>query len=95
MKLANLNNNCLPSVVDSFSNIGEIQKGDFTGIPIGCILGDQQASAYAHNLQKNHIKCSYGTGCFLIMNLGNEPKIFDNFVTTILHKNGDNIEYGL
>lgn len=61
----------MPEVVDSFSHIGDIQNGILKGIPIGCILGDQQASAHAHNLQKNHIKCSYGTGCFLIMNLGN------------------------
>ena len=29
------------------------------------------------------------------MNLGSDPIIFDNFITTILYKSGEHIEYGL
>ena len=95
IKLAGLNLTCLPEVINSFVNVGEVKEGALKGVAIGCILGDQQSSAYAHNLQEHEIKCSYGTGCFLIMSLGKEPKVFDNFVTTILHKHNSQIEYGL
>ena len=43
----------LPDIVDSFKAVGRINKGDLSGVEICSILGDQQSSAYAHELQKN------------------------------------------
>ena len=80
--------------MDSFSVAGTIKKGSLKGISVCCILGDQQSSAYAHNLQQNEAKITYGTGCFLLNNIGNIPKINTSFVTTILNKYIDKITYG-
>jgi glycerol kinase len=51
-------------------------------------MGDQQSSAFAHSLKHNQMKITYGTGCFLLSNIGKTPKIHDSFVTTILNKKG-------
>ncbi len=83
----------LPEIVGSFDTIGEIQNGPLKGIPISCILGDQQSSAYAHGIKKNQMKITYGTGCFLLSNIGDQPEIHDAFVTTILGKNEQNLTY--
>jgi len=51
-------------------------------------MGDQQSSAFAHNLKHNQMKITYGTGCFLLSHIGNKAKIHDSFVTTILNRKG-------
>lgn len=60
----------LPEIVDSFGPVGKIEKGPLTGVEVRAILGDQQSSAYAHQLVKNEAKITYGTGCFLLANIG-------------------------
>jgi glycerol kinase len=32
------------------------------------------------------MKITYGTGCFLLSNIGNEPKYKDAFVTTVMYQ---------
>lgn len=41
------------------------------------------------------MKITYGTGCFLLSNLGTYPEINNGFVTTILNKNKGVLNYGL
>ena len=41
------------------------------------------------------MKITYGTGCFMLSNIGQECKIDSAFVTTILNKNKGKITYGL
>jgi glycerol kinase len=79
--------------VDSFADIATISKGELAGVKVRSVLGDQQSSAYAHELKKNEVKITYGTGCFLLANIGSEPIIHDSFVTTILYKHQGVIEY--
>src|SRR5436309_13832873 len=67
------------------------------GIPVTGIAGDQQASLFgqkctAPGLTKN----TYGTGCFLLQNIGAKPVMSSNrLVTTIAWKLGNSIEYAL
>ena len=84
--LAGLKMHMLPQIVDSFSSVGVIQKDVLKGVEIRSILGDQQSSAYAHELQINQAKITYGTGCFLLANIGDEPVIYNSFITTIMYK---------
>lgn len=92
---ATLREHHLPRIVKSFEKIGSIQSGALKGVPISCILGDQQASAYAHNLGADEMKITYGTGCFLLGKMGNKPTFDPSFVTTILNKNNlDQLSYG-
>ena len=41
-------------------------------IPISGVAGDQQAALYGQlAFEKGMVKCTYGTGCFLLTNTGN------------------------
>lgn len=42
-------------------------------VPIAAIFGDQQAALYAHGCDRpGLLKCTYGTGCFLVSHTGSE-----------------------
>ncbi len=65
----------LPEIKDSFSNFGSTSKLDFLpdGIPITGILGDQQAALFGQGgVEPGNIKCTYGTGAFVLLNIGSE-----------------------
>jgi glycerol kinase len=85
---------CLPTIVNSFEHVGEITLDSLKGVSLCCILGDQQSSAYAHNLGSTEMKITYGTGCFLLSNIGNQPIFDESFVTTILHQSSGERAYG-
>ncbi|NEP90223.1 MAG: glycerol kinase GlpK [Okeania sp. SIO2C2] len=62
----------MPEIKPSFSIFGKT-KADLLGvsIPIATILGDQQAALFAHGCDRpGMLKCTYGTGSFLIANTG-------------------------
>jgi glycerol kinase len=64
----------MPRIQPSMSKFGEMDA-EFLGeaIPIMAIFGDQQASLFAHGGDKpGMLKCTYGTGCFLISQMGQE-----------------------
>ena len=83
----------LPEIVDSFEQVGCIKEGALSGVDIRSILGDQQSSAYAHELQQNQMKITFGTGCFMLANIGSSPVIHPCLITTILFKHKGKIEY--
>src|SRR5690606_26659465 len=66
-------------------------------IPIAGIGGDQQAALFGQLCtQSGMVKNTYGTGCFMPMNIGSEPIISkNNLVTTIAWKIGDEVSYAL
>ncbi|MFY7877038.1 MAG: glycerol kinase, partial [Pirellula sp.] len=44
-------------------------------LPIGGIAGDQQAALFGQNcLRHGMAKNTYGTGCFMLMNVGNQVR---------------------
>jgi glycerol kinase len=67
------------------------------GIPIAGIAGDQQAALFGQAcFERGSAKCTYGTGAFLMMNLGNEPVLSNNnLLTTVAWKLNDTITYAL
>lgn len=69
--------NMLPEIRSSAEVYGRIvldDVGDFKGVPITGCLGDQQSALVGQNcLQKGLAKSTYGTGCFLLFNTGEEP----------------------
>jgi glycerol kinase len=60
-------------------------------------LGDQQAALFGQTcFRKGLSKNTYGTGCFLLMNIGGKPVLSKkNLVTTIAWGIGRKIEYAL
>ncbi|WP_299618327.1 glycerol kinase GlpK [uncultured Tenacibaculum sp.] len=74
----------LPSVQQSSSDFGSI---DFEGqqIPIYGVAGDQQASLFGQGGFKSGIaKNTYGTGCFILLNIGRKQVVSNNGLLTTL-----------
>ncbi len=52
-------------------------------IPIAGVAGDQQAALFGQMCTETGMaKCTYGTGCFLMMNIGNKPVLSKNKLLT-------------
>lgn len=66
-------------------------------IPIAGIAGDQQAALFGQLcLEKGMAKTTYGTGCFLVMNTGDNPvKSNNKLLTTIAWKIDGKVAYAL
>lgn len=88
----------LPQVVKSSGVIGETAE-DIVGcrIPISGVAGDQQSALFGQGCYEvGSAKNTYGTGCFILMNIGNKPiKSTNNLLTTIAWDIGDGVEYAL
>lgn len=66
-------------------------------IPIAGIAGDQQAALFGQMCTKvGMVKNTYGTGCFMLMNIGSNPKISaNNLLTTIAWQIDGKVTYAL
>ncbi len=67
----------LPEVRPSAGKLGETRgvPGLPDGIPITGVAGDQQAALYGQDCtEPGDAKCTFGTGAFLLMNVGKEPR---------------------
>jgi glycerol kinase len=64
----------LPQICKSSEVYGESEPGLFgSSIPISGIAGDQQAALFGQNCtQVGMAKNTYGTGCFMLMNVGSQ-----------------------
>jgi glycerol kinase len=78
----------LPKVAPSKSVFGNVLNGQFKGVPITAVLGDQQASLYGQDCtQKGDAKCTLGTGAFILVNTGSIIVNIDGFISTIVADN--------
>lgn len=87
----------LPEVRSSSEVYGET-KGHFSSnIPIAGIAGDQQAALFGQMcIEPGMVKNTYGTGCFMVMNIGKKPIESKNkLLTTIAWKTGNETMYAL
>lgn len=85
--------------VHSSSEVYGYSDSDLLGgeIPISGIAGDQQASLFGQTcFEKGYGKNTYGTGCFMLMNIGEEPTLSKSgLVTTIAWEMNGRVEYAL
>lgn len=81
----------LPEVRDSSSIFGYVNLFDHE-VPIAGVAGDQQAALFGQTcFNKGEVKTTYGTGCFLLMNIGSQPVLSNNgLVTTLIASKGKN-----
>ena len=89
----------LPVVMDS-STVYGVARADLMGtdgIPVAGIAGDQQAALFGQGcFSPGMAKNTYGTGCFMLMNTGNEAVASPNgLLTTIAWGIGGEVEYAL
>ncbi len=92
----------LPKVVPSGEIYGEVNTdkfllGEFSGIPICSILGDQQAALFGQKcLSVGDAKNTYGTGCFTLMNIGENHSLRgEGLITTVGWKYKDKTVWAL
>jgi glycerol kinase len=88
----------LPEVRDSQSDFGAAEPEHFgKAIPIRGIAGDQQAAAYGQACFKpGMLKATYGTGCFVVANTGDEKVASaTRMLSTIFHQIGGKRAYAL
>lgn len=88
----------LPKVTSSSEIYGEVSGvAELKGIKIAGNAGDQQAALFGQLcFEKGLSKNTYGTGCFLLQNVGTKPVKSENkLLTTIAWKIGEKTEYAL
>jgi len=79
----------LPEIRPSIGAFG-ITDDPLEGVPIGAVLGDQQASLFGQTaFEAGAAKCTFGTGGFLLLNTGTElVRSTHGLITTVAHKVG-------
>src|SRR3954453_4568741 len=88
----------LPEVRASSGPFGEVATTlGVAGPPIAGVAGDQQAALFGQMCRRPGMsKNTYGTGCFLLQNVGTSPTVSRHqLVTTVAWKLGDRVEYAL
>lgn len=89
----------LPEVKSSSEIYGYVDGRYIQGgkVPIAGIAGDQQAALFGQMcVKKGMVKNTYGTGCFLLMNTGNEVvESKNNLLSTVAWKIGNQTTYAL
>lgn len=97
LELIGIPKEILPEVRTSSEHYADTILPGLSNIPIAGIAGDQQAALFGQMGIKNEMaKCTYGTGCFLVMNTGNTPVQSKNkLLTTIAWQIGDEVTYAL
>lgn len=93
LKLFEIPKHILPEVKNCADDFGTTSK--FGGeIKIGGVAGDQQAAAIGQAcLNAGSVKSTYGTGCFMIMNTGEELKLSKNKLLSTIAYRIDNKNY--
>jgi glycerol kinase len=86
----------LPEVKQSSEVYGETATTIFASkVPIAGIAGDQHAALFGQMcIEKAMVKNTYGTGCFMLMNIGDQfIESKNNLLTTIAWKINGKIQY--
>lgn len=93
LDLFGIQGSALPRIVDSFGPFAEVSAVDeLKGIPIAGIVGDQQAALFGQMCtQEGMVKNTYGTGCFMLMNTGEDTVSSKNKLlsTVALQRGGE------
>ncbi|CAG2163165.1 unnamed protein product [Oppiella nova] len=91
----------LPQIKPSSDHFGTIKIGPLVDIPITGVIGDQNAALVGQRcFSIGQAKVTYGTGCFLIQNIGPGPihgalsgvskEAKNKLITTVAYKLGSN-----
>lgn len=97
LKLFNIPLKMLPEVRSSSELYGKTVGQFASEVPIAGIAGDQQAALFGQMcIEPGMVKNTYGTGCFMMMNIGNRPiESKSRLLTTVAWKVGNETTYAL
>lgn len=98
LKLFNIPRSMMPEVVWSSESIGRVTTTlGLSDIEIAGIAGDQQSALFGQLcVSPGDAKNTYGTGCFLLQNIGSEFTLSDKkLITTLICSPQKKLEYAL
>lgn len=98
LKLFNIPESMLPEVKESSALYGHTDAGHFGAeIPVSGIAGDQQSALFGQMCtEPGMVKNTYGTGCFMVMNTGDEViKSKHKLLSTIAWQVNGKVQYAL
>lgn len=98
LKLFRIPMSMLPAVRSSSEVYGEINTPPgLQGVPVAGVAGDQQAALFGQMCVKSGLaKNTYGTGCFLLQNIGAKPAASKNrLLTTVAWQIGRKREFAI
>ena len=95
LKLFDVPRSMLPEVKPSAGFVGDADFGNGKPLSLHAMLVDQQAALLGQACFKaGEMKCSFGTGSFLLMNIGDKPRLSNNgLLTTVGWKFGEHTTY--
>lgn len=86
----------LPKIVPSSCHVsyGSIAEGPLAGVKIAGCLGDQSSALVGHcGFNVGEAKSTYGTGCFLLYNVGSEPVVSQHgLLATVAYDFGNGLK---
>ena len=98
LKLLDIPRSMMPEVKSSSEIMAHTKTTIFAHeVPIAGVAGDQQAALFGQMcVEPGSIKNTYGTGCFVMLNVGEKPVLSkNNLLTTVAWKIGDKVNYAL
>jgi len=97
LKIFNIPSSMLPEVRSSSEIYGKTAGPFASDISIAGIAGDQQAALFGQMcIDPGMVKNTYGTGCFMMMNIGNKPiESKSKLLTTVAWRIGKETQYAL
>jgi glycerol kinase len=97
LRIFNIPSTMLPEVRSSSEIYGKTAGQFATSIPVAGIAGDQQAALFGQMcIEPGMVKNTYGTGCFMMMNIGKKPiKSKSQLLTTVAWRIDNETQYAL
>ncbi len=94
LELFDIPKNLLPEVVDNCFDFGETEINNIK-LPIAGMAGDQQSALIGQAcFTKGMVKSTYGTGCFALMNIGQDfVESKNRLLTTIAYRLNGEVTY--
>ncbi len=98
LQLLNVPKSVLPEIRSTSEVYGK-SRANLLGaaIPLGGAAGDQQSALFGQNCTRHGMaKNTYGTGCFMLMNIGDRPQASKlNLLTSVAWRTPAGINYAL
>jgi len=97
LELFDIPESMLPEVKSSSEVYGKTVGQFATSVPISGIAGDQQSALFGQMcIEPGMVKNTYGTGCFMMMNIGDRPiESRSKLLMTVAWKIGNETTYAL
>lgn len=97
LELFNIPESILPEVRSSSEIFGDVTGIFKKSVKISGVAGDQQAALFGQMCtEPGMVKNTYGTGCFMMMNVGSRPVLSkNNLLATVAWKIGNETTYAL